>query len=162
MRADEIRIVPKYDDAAVAPGMLAPLSDLRGFMIADPAPDVRGWKVVLRDGGKVGKVDDLLVDTTRMVVRYLEVKVDRHVILSDEDTWVLVPVEAARFDRRDHVVVLHTLPAAGLAAAPRYQRGVPTPEQERAIRDYYARSAETAAPVRGETLERPPRGEKRR
>jgi len=42
-------------------------------MIAEPDPDIRGWKVVLTDGQPVGKVDDVIVDTSDMTVRYLEV-----------------------------------------------------------------------------------------
>jgi sporulation protein YlmC with PRC-barrel domain len=148
-KKEKMRVVPKRDDAGVAPGMLAHLSDLHDFMIADPDPDIRGWKVVLPDNRRVGKVDDLIVDTTDMVVKYLEVKVDAEVLASDEDTWVLVPIGAARVDERDDVVVVDRLPAAGLAGAPRFERGAPTPEQEEALRDYYEPATRAAGKRQG-------------
>jgi sporulation protein YlmC with PRC-barrel domain len=150
--ADELRVVPKSDDATVAPGMLAHLSGLQGFMIADPDPDIRGWKVVLPDGRRVGKVDDVLVDTSDLKVRYLEVKVDHDAIRTDEDTWVLVPVGAARLDEKDDVVVIDRLPKAGLGGAPRKERGrAPTAAHEREVRDYYE-PATQAADRRGSGL----------
>lgn len=134
----KMRIVPKNDDASVAPGLLLHLKDMKGFMIADPDSDIRGWEVALRDGRRVGVVDDLIVDTTQLEVRYIEVKVDRHVIAADEDIWVLVPASAARIHEKEDRVVIDSLPLAGLAGAPRSSRKPPTPDEERAVRDYFA------------------------
>jgi sporulation protein YlmC with PRC-barrel domain len=141
----EIPVVPKDEDASVAPGLLTPLRHLHGFRIADGEPDIRGWKVVLSDGRRVGKVDDLIVDTTDLVVKYLEVKVDHEVLGTDEDTWRLVPIGAARLDEKDDVVVIDRLPAAGLADSPVRSRGAPTREQERALRDYYDSATRNSA-----------------
>lgn len=132
-----MKVVPKRDDARAEPGELAHLSDLKDFMIADPEPDIRGWEVVLRDGRKVGKVDDVIVDTSRMVVKYIEAKVDHHVLGTDEDQWVLIPIGAARLHEEHDEVVIDRLPTEGLAGAPRYARGIPTREQERELREYY-------------------------
>lgn len=140
-----IRILPKRDDATVAPGMLAHLDQLDGFVIADPAPDVRGWKVVLPDGREVGTVDDLVVDTTELCARYLEVKIDRDVILADRDRWVLVPIAAARIDSARDVVTIERFPATGLADAARPQRDVPTPADERAACAYFEVEVSEAA-----------------
>jgi sporulation protein YlmC with PRC-barrel domain len=141
MKPHPIQVVPKRDDATVEPDALEHLSDMKDFMIADPDPDIRGWKVVLPDGTKVGKVDDLIVDTSTMTVRYLEVKLDHHVLGTDEDTWRLVPVGTARVDDKEHVVVLDRLPVAGLAGAPKHARGIPTREQQRELDEYYGRAA---------------------
>jgi sporulation protein YlmC with PRC-barrel domain len=137
MTADEIRVVPKNDDATVAPGLLRHLSEMNGFMIADPAPDIRGWKVELSDGRKVGSVSDLVVDTTDRRVRYLEVKADHHVLGTDDDEWMLIPVRPARIDEKAQAVVVDRLPATALAGAPRFTRGALTKAQEQQLQDYY-------------------------
>jgi sporulation protein YlmC with PRC-barrel domain len=140
----EIPVVPKDDDASIAPGLLMPLRHLHGFRIAEGEPDIRGWKVVLADGRRVGKVDDLIVDTTDLVVKYLEVKVDHEVLGTDEDTWRLVPIGAARLDDEGDVVVIDRLPEAGLTSSPGRARGAPSQDEERAVRDYYESSTRAA------------------
>jgi sporulation protein YlmC with PRC-barrel domain len=132
-----IRIVPRNDDASVLPGMLLHLSDMKGFVVADPVPDFRGWEVLLRDGRRVGTVEDVIVDTTELEVMYVEVKVDRDVIAASEDTWVLVPASAAHIRDKDDRVVIDWLPIAGIAGAPRSSRRLPTHEDERAIQAYF-------------------------
>jgi sporulation protein YlmC with PRC-barrel domain len=152
MDAERLHVVPKTDDpAAVAPGLLAHLSDLEDYMIADPSPDFRGWEVVLPDGRRVGKVSDLIVDTNEMVVKYIEVKVDedvlvpRHPLTADTgEVYVLVPVGAARLADDEDAVIVDRLPRSGIEGAPRFARGVPTPEQERQLRDYYEPATRTA------------------
>jgi sporulation protein YlmC with PRC-barrel domain len=134
----KMRIVPRTDDAHVAPGMLAHLKDLKEFMIADASSDIRGWRVTRRDGRRVGTVDDFIVETTELEVRYLEVQLDHDVIGSAEDRWVLVPARAARIHDMHDRVVIDWLPVAGLAGAPRSARRTPSAEQERAIRAYFA------------------------
>lgn len=139
MNPHAMRIVPKRDDAsAVVPGALARLSDLDDdYMLADPLPDFRDWKVTLPDGRRVGKVDEILVDTSTMLAKYVEVKVDHKVLLDDEDRWVLVPVESVRIDAGNARVVIDHLPVGGLAGAPRHHRRLPTPEEQDAILTYF-------------------------
>jgi sporulation protein YlmC with PRC-barrel domain len=152
MDADKLQVVPKTDEpAAVAPGLLARLSDLKDYMIADPYPDFRGWKVELPDGRRVGKVSDLIVDTNEMVVKYMEVKVDDDVLVPRDpftaatgEVYVLVPVGAARLADDEDAIIVDRLPKAGIENAPRFERGAPTPEQERQIRDYYEPATRTA------------------
>src|SRR2546423_506104 len=145
MRHDGIEVVPKVDDAVIVPGRLAHLSDIEGeFMIADPEPDFRRWRVVLPNDREIGKVDDVIVDTTDMRGRYIEVKVDRDVLGTERDSWVLVPVGAARLRDEDESVVIDRVPHAGLASAPRYARGIPSAEQERELREYYGPVTRTA------------------
>lgn len=138
MSPQGIPVVPAADDASVAPGMLIPLSKIEDeFTLPDLLPDFRGWKVELPDGRRVGKVSDLIVDTDTLVVKYIEVKVDKDVIAGEEDTYRLVPIAAARLDDDDEAVVIDRLPGASLADAPRHTREAPTPEQERAIRSHF-------------------------
>lgn len=47
------------------------LDDLDGYSIESGDTDPRGWTVVDDSGQQIGEVDDLIVDTTRMKVRYL-------------------------------------------------------------------------------------------
>ena len=57
-----------------------------GYKVAEGDPDVRGWAVIGQDGRRIGEVDDLLVDTHAMKVRYLEVRLDRDLLASDRAT----------------------------------------------------------------------------
>jgi sporulation protein YlmC with PRC-barrel domain len=139
VKGHPIRIVSKRDDApAVAPGLLAHLSDLDDdYMIADPVPDMRDWVVTLPDGRRVGVVDDIVIDTTTMTAKYVEVRVDAEVLLGDENRWVLVPVEAARVDADGLRVIIEHVPVGGLADVPRPDRRVPTAEEQSAILRYF-------------------------
>lgn len=62
-----------------ADGQLVHLDDLDDFTIAEGEPDIRGWDVRGADGTKVGTVEDLLIDTAAMKVRYIEVKLEADV-----------------------------------------------------------------------------------
>jgi sporulation protein YlmC with PRC-barrel domain len=137
--AHAIPIVPKRDDApAIAPGLLAHLSDIDDdYMIADPTPDVREWRVALPDGRRVGRVDDVVVDTSTMTAKYLEVKLDPEVMLGEEDRWVLVPVESVQVDTAAPRVVVDRLPVGELADMPRHGHRVPTVEEQRALLTYF-------------------------
>jgi hypothetical protein len=50
------------------------------------------------DGRTIGKVHDLIVDTERMAVRYLEVELDASAFHDRDDPRVLIPVERAHRD----------------------------------------------------------------
>jgi sporulation protein YlmC with PRC-barrel domain len=124
MDADKLQVVPKTDEpAAIARGLLARLSDLDDYMIVDPYPDFRGWKVVLPDRRRVGKVSDLIVDTNEMVVKYIEVKVDDDALLPNDpfvadtgETYLLIPAAAARLADDEDAVVIDRLPKTGRSA----------------------------------------------
>jgi uncharacterized protein (TIGR02271 family) len=81
------------DDRTRADSALQPLSKLSGYSVGPDDPDVRGWNVVGSDGEKIGKVDDLLVDTNRMKVAALEVDI------KGGGDHVHVPVEQVDVDR---------------------------------------------------------------
>lgn len=148
MADQEMPVVPTDDDASVAPGLLMHLSDMRGFTLPDPLPDIRGWKVALPDGRRAGTVEDLIVDTDALVVKYLEVKLDHDILGTDDDTWVLVPIGAARLDDEEERAIVDRLPVSGLENAPRQYAGhpVPTRDQERALRDYYGSATDSEGP----------------
>lgn len=84
---------------------LMPLSRMDDFKVADDDQDVRGWTVIARDGERIGKVDDLLVDTTAQRVRFLGVDLDRGLLSGGHSGHVLVPIENVRLDRNDKVLL---------------------------------------------------------
>jgi photosynthetic reaction center H subunit len=116
---------------------LARLGELGDYRIAEGDPDIRGWDVGTLDGRKIGKVDDLVVDTTAMRVRYLEVEVDRHALGLGEDRHVLVPLGTARLDEDSDTGLIDRLPSGGLTAIPPYSRGQLTDEYEESLRNAY-------------------------
>lgn len=85
---------------------LVHLDDIDDFKVADGDPDIRGWDVRTADGRKIGYVEDLIVDTGLMKVRYIEAKLDREVTHSDDDRHVLIPIGTARLDDDEDDVYL--------------------------------------------------------
>ncbi|HEU0013127.1 MAG TPA: PRC-barrel domain-containing protein, partial [Longimicrobium sp.] len=77
---------------------VVPLGQLDDFRVAEGDPDVRGWEVRASDGRKIGEVDELLVDTGAMKVRYLDVDVDDAVLGDRQDHHVLIPIGYARLE----------------------------------------------------------------
>lgn len=138
--ADRLRNEPyDRDDLARAgtAGTLGRLDDLDDFEIADGEPDIRGWDVRTTPDRKIGEVKGLIVDTAAMQVRYMEVKVNKDVLGTDDDQYVLVPIGAARLDDDDDNVFIDRLPTTGLAGAPRFHGNI-TDDNDRRLRDYYA------------------------
>jgi hypothetical protein len=121
-------------------GQLGHLSELDDFKIAEGEPDVRGWDVKGADGKKLGEVEDLLVDTGAMKVRYMEVTLDKDVAKevartkgeldprSEPSRHVLIPIGAARLDDENDDVRLGA-EASDIAGLPAYSR-------DRMSRDY--------------------------
>src|SRR5688572_24172684 len=100
--------------AGAATAHIAPLKDLKDYKVSSDDPDVRGWDIIGRDGRKIGDVNDLLVDTAAMRVRYLDVELDRDLLAKapaipgmaptgtmGAQRHVLVPIGTARLDE-DH------------------------------------------------------------
>jgi photosynthetic reaction center H subunit len=124
-------------------GRLTHLDDLKDFKVADGEPDIRGWAVKTAEGVRMGKVADLLVDSSAMKVRYMDVALDRKVLDLEDDRHVLVPIGAARLNDDDDVVVVNRQ-AGELTAMPEYRRGTITPNDERVLYDQYARGTSAA------------------
>ena len=129
---------------------VVPMDDLDDFRVAGDTPDPRGWEVVAADGRRIGEVDDLLVDTGAMKVRYLDVGVDDEVS-AEPDRHVLIPIGYARLDRDHDRVIVDQLSSADLRAIPAYRHGPITRDFETSVRDSYRREpADASAPVRAE------------
>ena len=113
---------------------VVPLAKLDDFRVAKGDPDPRGWEVVGADGRRIGEVDELLVDTEAMKVRYLDVDLHRD-LAAGADRHVLVPVGYARLDRDHTRVVVEQLEARDLEAIPAYDHSPVTRDFETSVRE---------------------------
>jgi sporulation protein YlmC with PRC-barrel domain len=94
---------------------LSRLSDTE-LTVANPAEDVRGRKVIDREGEEVGEVDDLIIDDRETKVRFLEVASGGFLGLGERK--FLIPVEA--ISRIDDDTLYLNQGRQHIAAAPRY------------------------------------------
>lgn len=106
---------------------VVPLNQLAGYRVADGEPDIRGWDVVTGDGRRLGKVDDLLVDTQANKVRYVDVDMD------GDNRHVTVPIGYARLEQGRHQVLVDRLGDEQLRALPEYNHGAVTREYEEQV-----------------------------
>jgi uncharacterized protein (TIGR02271 family) len=120
---------------------VVPLNQLHDFEVADGDPDIRGWSVLSADGKKIGRVEQLLVDTDAMKVRYLDVDM-RDAMADGADRHALIPIGYATLDRDASTVRATHLRASECAAIPAYARGPLTREGAQEMDDHWrARSA---------------------
>jgi len=101
--------------ATPATAVLTKLSDTK-LTVGDPNEDVRGRKVIDKNGHEIGKVDDLLIDNREHKVRLLQVESGGFLGLGE--TKVLIPVDAITRITDDEVHINHT--REHVAGAPRY------------------------------------------
>jgi len=134
---------------------VVPLDQLDDFRVASGDPDVRGWEVMGADGRKLGEVDELLVDTTAMKVRYLDVDLDGE-LSGDADRHVLVPIGYARLDREHDRVIVDELAAADLRALPTYEHAPLSRDFETTVRDSFPRGRGGVTADGGDTLSAAP------
>ena len=116
---------------------VVPLDQLDDFRVAEGDPDVRGWEVIGADGRKIGEVDNLLVDTDAMKVRYLDVDLDDDLLESGEDRHILIPIGYARLDEEEDRVSVDSLRSADVAALPVYDHAPLTEEYETDVRSRF-------------------------
>lgn len=104
-------------------GVVAPLSELSAYDVAEGDPDIRDWVVRSSDGRAIGRVEDLVVDTGALRVRYIDIRLDQDAVGIHEERSVLAPVGSARLDEsRDEVLL--PIASSGVADVPAY-RGEP-------------------------------------
>jgi uncharacterized protein (TIGR02271 family) len=116
---------------------IIPLDELDDFKVADGDPDVRGWDVLSSDGRKIGAVDNLLVDTAAMKVRYLDVDIDNDLLEGKTDRHILIPIGHARLDEDDDRVLVDGLDSTQLRQIPEYRHGALTQEYETNLRTHF-------------------------
>ena len=124
---------------------VVPLDELNDFQVAEGDPDVRGWEVYSSDGRKIGEVDNLLVDTGAMKVRYLDVDVDDE-LDTDRDRHVLIPIGYARLDEDDDQIFVDSLASTDIGAIPAYTHEPLTRDYETSLRRHFDTDY-TAAPA---------------
>jgi ribosomal 30S subunit maturation factor RimM len=134
---------------AAAENRLARLGDLDQLRVASDDADPRGWSVVTGDGEKIGKVDELIVDTMSMQARYLDCDVaEERLELEPLDRHILIPVDRSRLERGKKRVVIDGIFSRDVATYPVYG-GLPlATDAEREIVSVYDR-ATTAATTSG-------------
>ncbi|HEX7117980.1 MAG TPA: DUF2382 domain-containing protein [Longimicrobiales bacterium] len=110
------------------------LDDLEDFEVAEGEPDVRGWEVLSADGERIGEVDQLLVDTTAMKVRYLDVDLENDLIGTDEDRHTLIPIGFARLDEDNDQIFVDNLRTSDVQRLPAWGHGPVTRDVEVEVR----------------------------
>jgi uncharacterized protein (TIGR02271 family) len=115
---------------------VVPLGQLDDFKVAEGDPDVRGWEVVASDGRTIGEVDELLVDTNAMKVRYLDVEVENG-LMAEPDRHVLVPIGYARLDRSADRVMVDNIASTDLRTMPAYDQSPVTRDYETSVRNAF-------------------------
>lgn len=82
------------------------LSDAHGYKVEPGDPDPRGWTVSNTNGERIGVVEDLLVDTERMKVRYFEIRLDSGARAgAQRGSHALLEATAADVSHGDRVIV---------------------------------------------------------
>ena len=116
-------------------GTLVHTRDLDDFKFPKDSPDPRGWDVRAADGTKLGKVEDLIIDTAESRVRYVEVALDKDFAKDAKRDYALVPIGQARLDDDNDGVILD-IPDTALAGAPRYDREKLSRDYETSLRSW--------------------------
>jgi uncharacterized protein (TIGR02271 family) len=100
---------------------VGPLSDLNDFKVASDDPDVRGWDVISADGRRIGEVEDLIVDTSAMKVRYLDVELDDDFRAESRDSHrILIPIGQAQLHQDEDHVHVNAVSSTDVGTLPRY------------------------------------------
>lgn len=118
-------------------GSLARLKELDDYTVADGSEDIRGWDVRTRDGRKVGKVEELIIDTSALRARYIEVKLDKEVSGTDDDRWALVPIGTAQLNEKKDDVIIDQLPTSRFLSKEERKREPLSREVELSLRETY-------------------------
>jgi uncharacterized protein (TIGR02271 family) len=104
-------------------GYLRRMKDVESdYKVSDEDPDVRGWDLVSSTGEKLGEVEELIVDTQAMKVRYLDVEIDDDILDTndDDDRHVLIPIGAVHLDYDNKNVLAPNLSNQSISALPFY------------------------------------------
>ncbi len=118
-------------------GQLMHLSEMNDFEIVDGEPDINGWDVRAASGDKIGEVEDLIVDSASLRVRYIEIEIHKDLVRDSDRRHALIPIGAVRLnDDKDDVVI--DLGSERLLALPPYVRGTLSREYEQSIVDGFA------------------------
>ena len=112
---------------------LAHLDDLAHFEVAEGYPDIRGWLVISANGVQLGKVHDLIVDTSEMRTKYLDVTLSKHIAGHGDDRDVLIPIGAASLVRKAEQVLINDDVVARVHSLPAYKHGAISHDYEHRV-----------------------------
>lgn len=128
---------------------LARMDELDDFDIADREPDPRGWEIRSADDREIGEVDELIVDTQAMKVRYLDCALNEDELgLEEQGRHILIPVGFARLDEDDETVQVDRLTTDEVARLPEFT-GLPIQrEEEEELETAFAGGAAPPEPER--------------
>ncbi len=143
--------------ASGAGSHLGRLNELDDFKVADGYPDPRGWDVKTTDGQKVGTVDDLIVDTQQMRVRYMSVKIDRSLAQAardaatpgDQADHTLLPIGSVQLDDANDDVLVSGYTLEQVAGLPRYSGRTISREYESSVVDRHRNRTGVGGAVAG-------------
>jgi photosynthetic reaction center H subunit len=127
---------------------VVPLDQLSDYRVAEGNPDVRGWEVLDANGRRIGEVDNLLIDTAAMKVRYLDVDLAEDVAGEDRDRHILVPIGYARLDEAEDHVFVDSLDREQLRAMPVYDHTPLTRDYETSVRRRFDQTYTGTSPER--------------
>ncbi|AHM61207.1 hypothetical protein D770_14765 [Flammeovirgaceae bacterium 311] len=115
------------------------LKDADDLKIVKSDSDVRGWPVLTSDNMEVGKVDELIVDTNAMKVRYLIVDLYDDYAADKIDHYMLLPIGAARLHEKDNTVLVSGIKTTTILNYPVYRDTDITRDYEHSIRNFFDR-----------------------
>jgi len=122
----------KAKEQADEKGMMVRMSDSH-LTFVDSAQDIRGRKVVDRNGEEIGSVEDLFVDPGEEKIRFLEVSSGGFLGLGE--TKFLIPVDAITSAQEDEVRIDQT--RNHVAGAPQYAPELVDTRYLTDVYDYY-------------------------
>ncbi len=79
------------------------------YKVADRHQDIRGWTLIGHSAAKIGRVEEFIVDTEAMKVRYLDVALYQDILNGESDRHLLLPVGVATLDYDHKAVLVPTL-----------------------------------------------------
>ncbi len=97
---------------------LAPLSALPDYRLAAAEADPRGWTLRLARGEAVGRIEELVVDTRVLKVRFLAAR-------TDDGHRLLIPAEYATLDETNRAIHVDVHSREALRELPRWNDGTP-------------------------------------
>lgn len=128
------------------------LKDLDDYKVASDDPDVRGWNVLSGDNEVIGTVDELIVDTKRMKVRYLVVNANDRLGFDQDEPSLLIPIGAARLHEKNNDVIVSNLTTTNARTYPIYRGDTISRDYEQSIRRFYEAGGTVPAATTTETI----------
>ena len=120
------------------------LEELSNYKVKNSDKDVRGWEVKDKDGRKVGKVDNLLVNKNTERVVYLDIEVDSSIIEAnykpyqrkakdgvhefineDGENHLILPIGMAHLNLESEIVFTESIDHKTFAETKRIKKGTP-------------------------------------